>query len=36
MRIGPVLPDRASIFMAAKLLQNTGDVVITHDGSSYA
>ena len=27
---------RASIFMAAKLLQNTGDVIITHDGSAYA
>jgi hypothetical protein len=27
---------RASCFMAAKLLQNTGIVVITHDGSAYA
>lgn len=27
---------RASAFMGAKLLQNTGDVVITHDGSAYA
>lgn len=27
---------RCSIFMAAKLLQNAGDVVITHDGSAYA
>lgn len=27
---------RASAYMAAKLLQNTGDVVITHDGSQYA
>lgn len=27
---------RASIYMAAKLLQNAGDVVITHDGSAYA
>lgn len=26
---------RASIFMAAKLLQNSGVVVINHDGSSY-
>ena len=27
---------RASCFMAAKLLQNAGVVVITHDGSAYA
>jgi len=27
---------RASAFMGAKLLQNTGVVVITHDGSAYA
>jgi hypothetical protein len=27
---------RASAFMAAKLLQNAGIVVITHDGSAYA
>lgn len=27
---------RASAFMAAKLLQNAGVVVITHDGSAYA
>lgn len=27
---------RCSIFMAAKLLQNAGDVVFTHDGSAYA
>ncbi len=27
---------RASMFMGAKLLQNTGDVVITADGSAYA
>ena len=27
---------RASCFMGAKLLQNTGVVVITHDGSAYA
>lgn len=27
---------RASMFMGAKLLQNAGDVVITHDGSGYA
>jgi len=27
---------RASMFMGAKLLQNTGDVVITSDGSAYA
>lgn len=27
---------RASAFMGAKLLQNTGIVVITHDGSAYA
>jgi len=27
---------RASLFMAAKLLQNAGVVVITHDGSAYA
>lgn len=27
---------RASLYMGAKLLQNAGDVVITHDGSAYA
>jgi hypothetical protein len=27
---------RASLFMAAKLLQNSGVVVLTHDGSAYA
>lgn len=27
---------RASMFMGAKLLQNAGDVVYTHDGSAYA
>lgn len=27
---------RASAFMGAKLLQNTGVVVVTHDGSAYA
>jgi len=27
---------RASAFMGAKLLQNTGVIVITHDGSAYA
>jgi len=27
---------RASCFMGAKLLQNTGVVVVTHDGSAYA
>jgi hypothetical protein len=27
---------RASAFMAAKLLQSAGIVVITHDGSAYA
>lgn len=27
---------RASVFMGAKLLQNAGIVVITHDGSAYA
>jgi hypothetical protein len=27
---------RCSMFMGAKLLQNAGDVVITHDGSAYA
>jgi hypothetical protein len=27
---------RASCFMGAKLLQNTGVIVITHDGSAYA
>ena len=27
---------RASMFMGAALLQNAGDVVITHDGSAYA
>ena len=27
---------RCSMFMGALLLQNTGVVVITHDGSAYA
>jgi hypothetical protein len=27
---------RASVFMGAKLLQNSGIVVINHDGSAYA
>jgi hemin uptake protein HemP len=27
---------RASAFMGSKLLQNSGVVVITHDGSAYA
>ena len=27
---------RASAYMGAKLLQNTGVVVVTHDGSAYA
>jgi len=27
---------RCSAFMGAKLLQNTGVVVMTHDGSAYA
>ena len=27
---------RASCYMGAKMLQNTGVVVVTHDGSAYA